>query len=385
MSKRTISLKLLATAEQSAALSALADAYAKACNIIVPFAQEHRCWNRVALHHLSYYTVREQLPALGSQMVCQSIHRVADAYKTLKSNKSIAKDKPVPAVTFRPSSVNFDKRTYSLKGDTLSLFTLGGREYIAFTCGKHQRNLLASGSTKETTLIVRRGIWYFNICLDLPDVSPANGGGTFGLDVGENNLAASSTGKVWGGGQLRHNRDKYLAHRRRLQSNGSRAAKRKLRAISGREQRHVKTINHEVSKSIVAEVIRSGASTIRMEDLTHIRANIKAGKRVRTRLHRWAFKQLQDFVAYKAQGSGLSVVYVNPAYTSQTCSVCGEIGKRAKHRFSCSCGNTAHADVNASRNIAVFASPIGTARGVVTRPIFAHQTNYSGVVESPVL
>ena len=368
--------------DQSASLTDLAAAFAHACNAIVPFVQEHRCWNRVALHHLAYYPVREQWPVLGSQMVCQAIHRVADAYKVLK----IAKDKPVPATTFNSTSVTFDKRTYSIKGDTVSLFTLNGRTRIPFVCGKHQRNLLASGMPKEATLIVRKGVWYFNLVLDLPDVPPVSGG-DFGVDVGENNLASSSTGTVWGGGPLRHNRDIYLAHRRRLQSNGSRAAKRKLRLISGREQRHVKHTNHEVSKAIVAEAIRSGAGTIRMEDLTHIRANIKARKRVRTRLHRWAFRQLQDFVAYKAQGAGLTVVYINPAYTSQTCSICGAIGKRVKHRFSCSCGNRAHSDVNASRNIAWFAEPIGTARGgKVTRPIFAHRgLRLRGVVESPVL
>jgi IS605 OrfB family transposase len=385
MITRTVSLKLAATPEQSTALHDLASAFAQACNSIVPFAQEHRCWNRVTLHHMTYYPVRERLPALGSQMVCQAIHRVADAYKTLKANKGIAKDKPVPPIAFSPTSVTFDKRTYSLKGDILSLFTLDGRAKIPFVCGKHQRNLLACGLPKQATLIVRKGTWYFNLFLDIPDVPPVSGGGTFGVDVGENNLAASSTGKVWGGGQLRHNRDKFLAHRRRLQSNGSRAAKRKLLAISGREQRHVKAVNHEVSKSIVAEAISSGASEIRMEDLTNIRANIKAGKRVRARLHRWAFRQLQDFVAYKAEGAGMTVVYVNPAYTSQRCSVCGNIGKRAKHRFVCQCGTRLHADVNASRNIAGFAEPIGSARGASNSSFkFAHR-GLHGVVESPVL
>jgi IS605 OrfB family transposase len=259
-----------------------------------------------------------------------------------------------------------------------------GRLKVTFVCGMHQRNLLASGIPKEARLIQRKGIWYFNLCLDIPDATPVTGGGVLGIDVGENNLAASSTGKVWGGGQLRHNRDIYLAHRRRLQSNGSRAAKRKLKAISGREQRHVKHVNHEVSKAIVAEAIRSGASEIRMEDLTNIRANIKAGKRVRTRLHRWAFRQLQTYVAYKAEGAGLSVVFVDPAHTSKTCNVCGEIGKRVKHSFSCLCGTRRHSDVNAALNIAGFAKPIGIARGGVTRPKFAHQVR-PGVVESPVL
>ena len=47
---------------------------------------------------------------------------------------------------------------------------------------------------------------------------------------------------------------------------------------------------------------------------------------------------------------------VNPAYTSQTCSKCGHVDKesRVKQVFKCtSCGNTAHADVNASKVIAL--------------------------------
>ena len=87
----------------------------------------------------------------------------------------------------------------------------------------------------------------------------------------------------------------------------------------------------------------------------------------------------------KAEGAGLYVVYINPAYTSQTCSVCGELGKREKHRFSCQCGTRLHADSNAARNIAGFARPIGSARGSkVTRPIFAHHGLHDAA-ENPVL
>ena len=87
----------------------------------------------------------------------------------------------------------------------------------------------------------------------------------------------------------------------------------------------------------------------------------------------------------KAEGAGLYVVYINPAYTSQTCSVCGKLGKRAKHRFVCPCGNLAHSDVNAAANIARFAGPIGSVRGCkVTSPEFAHR-GFRDVVKSPVL
>jgi IS605 OrfB family transposase len=371
--KRTASFKLLATPPQADAFGLLARLFSAACNAIVPFVQEHRCWNRVALHHLAYYHLRERFPALGSQMVCQAIHRVADAYRTARANGELPKDEPIPGFRFSPRSVNFDQRTYAFKGDAFTLFTPAGRMKVAFVVGERQRALLGEGTMKEARLVVRQGVWYLNLVFDLPDPAPLAGGQILGLDVGENNLAATSTGKVFGGGRLRHDRDRHLAQRRRLQSNGSRASRRKLRAVSGKEQRHVRHVNHVTSKAVVAEALRIGASVLRMEDLTHIRERIKAGIRVRTRLHRWAFRQLQDFVRYKAEAAGIRVEFVDPAYTSRTCHVCGRLGQRVKHRFTCSCGNQAHSDVNASRNIAWFAELSSSARGAVNRPEFAHE------------
>ncbi|MDR0548095.1 MAG: IS200/IS605 family accessory protein TnpB-related protein [Deltaproteobacteria bacterium] len=107
-----------------------------------------------------------------------------------------------------------------------------------------------------------------------------------GVDVGKNNLAATSAGQVIGGGKLRDKRDRNLAHRRRLQSNGGQSAKRQLKKVSGKERRRVSLTNHETSKAIVQEAQRFGASIIVLEDLTPIRERIKARKRARTRLHR---------------------------------------------------------------------------------------------------
>ena len=65
----------------------------------------------------------------------------------------------------------------------------------------------------------------------------------------------------------------------------------------------------------------------------------------------WSFRQLQTFIAYMA-AAGIDSILIDPAYTSQTCSACGGMGKRQRHRFVCLCGQRAHADLNASRNIA---------------------------------
>jgi putative transposase len=129
----------------------------------------------------------------------------------------------------------------------------------------------------------------------------------------------------------------------------------------------MRQVNHEVSKQIVKEAIKQNAGIIALEDLTNIRKRIKAGKRLRTRLHRWAFRQLQTLIQYKAEGFGLKVLYVNPAYSSQLCSVCDALGVRERHSFKCSCGNQQHSDLNASRNLCRFALFLSSTTCAVNR------------------
>jgi IS605 OrfB family transposase len=378
---RTASIRLNVSPNQAAALMALQSAYADACNRLVPTVTEHRCWNRVALHQLSYARLRKETP-LGSQMVCNAIFSVCKAYKAQKELGRIKKDTPVPVVRFDRASVHFDKRTYTLKGDSLSLYTLSGRIAVTMALGAHQRRIIESGSAKEAELVCRKGRWYFNLVVESEDAKLIASGPVMGVDVGENNLAATSTGKVGGGGELRHRRDRYLALRRRLQSNGSQSAKQRLRQVSGKERRRVAHINHEVSKQIVLEAQQVEAARIVMEDLTHIRARIKAGKRMNARLHRWAFRQLQTFVEYKAKAAGIAVEYVNPAYTSQTCSCCGALGRRIKHRFVCDqCGLRAHADCNASRNLARIGSGAPLPRAAVNTPNVGEAVNHVCVLQ----
>jgi IS605 OrfB family transposase len=188
--------------------------------------------------------------------------------------------------------------------------------------------------------------------VNIPEVEPVQTGSLMSADLGENNLATTSNGTIFGGGSLRNTRDRFLSRRRKLQSNGSTSARRCLKRISGKEHRHVKDTNHVVSKAIIAEAVRIGAKQIVLEDLTNIRSRIKGNKRMRSRLHRWSWDELQKFVEYKAQARGIGILYVNPAYTSQTCSKCLELGVRRKHRFRCpSCGSQQHSDRNAAINL----------------------------------
>ena len=355
--QRTISIRIKTKKEHLPRLFPLQDAYHDACNDLVPYVIEHRCWNRVALHNLAYSKIRKDSP-LGSQMVCNAIFSVCKAYK----NRGIVKNEEVPVIKFHKNrSIHFDKRTYSIKGNILSLYTLEGRIKIEMEMGPFQESYFSQGIPKEAELIYKKGRWYFNLVLDLPDPPLTENKTVIGVDLGENVIAAMSSGEMFDGGKVRHQRDKFLAKRRKLQSNGSQSAKQLLKKISGKEARRIKQINHEVSKKIVQEAVKQNAGVIVLEDLKNIRKRIKGKKRMRTRLHRWAFSQLQFQIEYKAENRGLRVIYVNPAYTSQTCSHCGLPGVRQRNTFKCSCGNQQHSDLNASRNLCRFAQSLDNA------------------------
>ncbi|MDD3710785.1 MAG: transposase, partial [Methanothrix sp.] len=136
--------------------------------------------------------------------------------------------------------------------------------------------------------------------------------------------------------------------RSKLQSKGTRSAKRKLQKLSGRERRFQKDVNHQIANWIVSKPY----DIIALEDLTNIRNGNKNKK-----LGKWSFAELRSFVEYKAMAIGKNVITIDPRYTSQTCSRCGYQHKnnRIGRIFKCkSCGFQIDADLNASRNIATF-------------------------------
>ena len=163
--KRTISIRLDTISDQEKLLMQLQEAYYSACNQIVPDAVSNRCWNRVALHRLTYSKIR-QTSSLGSQMVCNAIYSVCKAYRA----KALLPEEMVPTICFRKGrSVHFDKRTYSIKNGTISLYTLGKRIKVSFRLAPFQQAYFSQGIPKEGELVCKKGKWFFNLVLDLPD------------------------------------------------------------------------------------------------------------------------------------------------------------------------------------------------------------------------
>ena len=113
-------------------------------------------------------------------------------------------------------------------------------------------------------------------------------------------------------------------------------------------------LNHKISRQLINFAVQKKVGTIIMENLENIRKTAKSLNRADRNLHSWTFYQLQQFIEYKATLAGIKVEYINPKYTSQSCSKCAKVKKsnRKANLYSCECGNHIHADLNASRNIA---------------------------------
>ena len=302
---------------------------------------------------------------LSAQIVVRCIAKVADAYKMDHKTKR----------SFRShGAISYDSRvlSYNLAKSQVSIWTLGGRQAIPFVCGERQRELL-SGQRGESDLALVEGVFYLLACCDVETPEPADVSSYLGVDMGIVNLAADSDGETFSGAgvdvnrrKYAHRRRKYVYRRRNLQRNGSKAARRKLKKISGRQARFQKDVNHCIRKRIVRKV-QDTARGIGLENLAGIRARVTVRAKQRARHANRAFFQLRVFISYKAARAGVAVVLVDPRNTSRECPQCGPIDKAnrpSQSRFCCvRCGHAGPADTVAAVNIA--------ARAAVIRPMVA--------------
>lgn len=346
--KLGLKIKLVPSEDQRELLKVTLERCNSACNKLSLLAFESNKFHKFDLQKIGYADVRSNF-GLSAQATIRCISKVAEAYASHK------KFKPIGPVNFRNHSAQpFDERIIRFKAnDIVSIWTIQGRILIKSVMGADQRLMLAHRKG-QVDLILDRGHFFLNCVIDIEEAPEMDAGTILGVDLGIINIAADSDGSIYSGANIQAVRQRLTARRSGLQKRATKAAKRKLRALSGKQKRFQKHENHCISKALVQEAQRSGRG-IGLEDLRNIRNRVKASRGQRDRLSNWSFAQLRAFVCYKAKRVGVPVIFVEPAYTSQRCSCCGLIDKRNRPNqatFSCiGCSHSELADINAARNI----------------------------------
>jgi len=325
--------------------------YSQACNYLVNVAIENKIYRRYALHKKAYYSVRQRFN-LPSQLTITAIWKVIE---TLKANKrkSISEFGQHSAIR-----LNYP-RNFSFNYPNISFTSLKGRvkaKVIGAYSNLLNELLNCDWQITESHLCYNRAkdVFYFNLGLKKETPQIQKGINPVGVDLGIKRIAVTSNGKFFDNKKILHTKHRYDYLKSKLQSKGTKSAKRHLKKLSGKIRRFQKDVNHQISKYLVRIIKKIPNGILVFEKLTYIRNTAKVKKRQRCDHSRWAFRELQTFTAYKAEGIGIPVAFVNPRGTSHQCCRCDSTNtKRIGLHFAChTCGLKLDSDLNAARNIA---------------------------------
>lgn len=372
--QRTIRFPLLPTQEQQCILFETMQQYTACFNKVAIYGWDKGEKNRVGLHKATYYPMRADFPKLPSQLVISATARAAEAIKSamtwkVKREKSYSKKvasaraqkRPIPQ--FKPvccpqstiCAIRYDQRSYTIRGDYISLATIQGRQVMALHMYPYAIRLLEQSVAYDSAdLIYRKGKFWLHIVVTLPDIGFSPNGEIVGVDFGITRPAVASNNRFFGQRRWKATERRYFRLKRALQSKGTKSAKRHLKRLSRRTARFRTNCDHVVSRQLVQSV--TPGTLIVIENLMEIRSTTQQrGKQQKRAMHQWSFNRLHDLLTYKADAYGCAVVGVGPRHTSQGCSRCGYIhrsNRRSQSLFKCrNCGFELNADLNGSRNI----------------------------------
>lgn len=403
--KQVVQVRLEANAAQLDALARTLTACNQTANLVSAIAHRQRVFRGRDLRAITYAQARAHA-GLGAQVAQCCIRKVADSYTTVRANLRAGRyGKPGSArrakveatpIRFRALAAQpFDDRCLSWTHDSdtdtggvVSIWTIEGRlKDLRFVGEASQVAMLRAHRAGETDLVIRRRrragagdrlVAYLIATVDLPEPAVRTGAhldtaqGWIGVDLGIENIAVTSDRPLArelmgtygagapdgarGRGSVKDRRTRNRELRQKLQAKNTKSAKRLLRQRARREARFAADVNHQISKRIVAEAERTGRG-IAVEESTGIRERVRLRKPQRATHSSWAFAQLGELLTYKAARAGVPIIAVDPAYTSQRCTVCDHTDKRnrtSQARFVCrNCGYTAeHADILGADNIA---------------------------------
>ena len=189
-----------------------------------------------------------------------------------------------------------------------------------------------------------RGRWYLNVVVQIPSVASA-GTRSVGMDLGVKTAATTSDGQKLEGHWYRA-QEEALARAQRAKK------KDRVRSIHAKIANQRKDALHKFSHAMVSQygaIFVGNISSQWMLKTSSAKGTLDA-----------SWSRLKIMLEYKSHQAGVIFEVVNEAYTTQTCSCCGNIsssspkgraGLRVREWTCSDCGAHHDRDVNAAINI----------------------------------
>jgi len=289
--------------------------------------------------------------------------------KLAKQKSTITVKEPAVPVLKKPCCY-INNQNFKIKNDYIEFPVLisGKSKRIAIRASMTDKQKLIFVNAKIGTMrIVRKGNKIVaQIAYEAAEPEYSDDGNVMGIDLGIKCPAVSyiSDGSVkfYGNGRKnKYMRRHYKYLRRKLQK-----AKHPetVERINNKEQRIMKDIDHKLSHDIIVTAVAHDVKTIKLERLANIRSTTRTSRKNNHSLHTWSFYRLARYIEYKAKLAGIKVEYVNPAYTSQTCPVCGHVHHANDRNYTCKCGFHIHRDLLGAMNICNSTEYVGDSKAV---------------------
>jgi putative transposase len=232
--------------------------------------------------------------------------------------------------------------------------------------GTRDLNFYQLSQIKRVRLVKRSDGYYVQFCIsvDRTEILPATGK-TIGLDVGLANFYTDSNGLEVENPRFYRVGEVKLKRAQRLVS-------RKVKGSNNRSKSRIKLsrIHLEISRQRKDHAVKLARCVIRSNDLVayedlRVRNMVKNHCLAKS-INDAGWYQFRVWLETFGRIFGRVTVAVNPAYTSQECSLCGVVVKKSlsTRTHSCQCGCSLGRDHNAALNILTKA--IGTTGHVGT-------------------
>lgn len=284
-------------------------------------------------------------------------------HKTVLKNRSLAKRGSVVRTKapnlpiLKKNCCYVNNQNYKIKYDCIDFPVMingkSKRISVSVKLTDRQKALFADAKFGTMRIVTKNHALVAQIVYEVTEPKLKSDGNVIGIDLGIKCPAVSycSDGSVkfYGNGRKNKYMRRYYAYlRKKLQTSKKIKA---VKRINDKEQRIMRDIDHKLSHDIVETAVAHNVKVIKLEQLQNIRSTTRTSRKNNHGLHTWSFYRLTQLIEYKARLAGISVEYVNPAYTSQRCPICGSVHHADDRNYACDCGFHIHRDLLGAMNI----------------------------------